>query len=281
MLPHRRHHPGSLPVPDPRITIASAHMEHRARRGRAARAAAAMRTCAASTCARWPQLMSEDGPDLILLQEVPVWAGPLLREHTGMGVTLAPCLRRARPVRPRAAAAGGRRRGGPRAARPGAHPVRGPGERVAVRPRPAAGLGPPRAAERAPAASRRAADRPARAAAPPPGRPRVRGGQRARRPRRQQAAAGAGRLPARAVRPRRADGAGRRHERAGRARRACARSSARGWVEESSDVRIDHVFVRGFDIEWPATRWTAVAPRPVAERRRCPSGCPTTTRWTR
>ena len=31
--------------------------------------------------------------------------------------------------------------------------------------------------------------------------------------------------------------------------------TARGWVEESSDVRIDHVFVRGFDIEWPATRW--------------------------
>ena len=36
-------------------------------------------------------LMSEDRPDVIVLQEVPVWAGPLLREHTGMGVTLAPC----------------------------------------------------------------------------------------------------------------------------------------------------------------------------------------------
>ena len=31
----------------------------------------------------------EDGPDIVLLQEVPIWAGPLLREHTGMGVTLA------------------------------------------------------------------------------------------------------------------------------------------------------------------------------------------------
>src|SRR5262252_5313674 len=35
-------------------------------------------------------LMVEGAPDLILLQEVPVWAGPLLREATGMGVTLAP-----------------------------------------------------------------------------------------------------------------------------------------------------------------------------------------------
>jgi endonuclease/exonuclease/phosphatase family metal-dependent hydrolase len=36
------------------------------------------------------QVMIEDGPDLVLLQEVPVWAGPLLREETAMGVTLAP-----------------------------------------------------------------------------------------------------------------------------------------------------------------------------------------------
>ena len=35
-------------------------------------------------------LMVQDAPDLVLLQEVPVWAGPLLRELTGMGVTLAP-----------------------------------------------------------------------------------------------------------------------------------------------------------------------------------------------
>jgi endonuclease/exonuclease/phosphatase family metal-dependent hydrolase len=34
-------------------------------------------------------LMIEERPDLILLQEVPVWAGPLLREATGMGLTLA------------------------------------------------------------------------------------------------------------------------------------------------------------------------------------------------
>ena len=35
-------------------------------------------------------LMIEDSPDVVLLQEVPVWAGDLLREATGMGVTLAP-----------------------------------------------------------------------------------------------------------------------------------------------------------------------------------------------
>ena len=36
------------------------------------------------------ELMVEQRPDLILLQEVPVWAGPLLAQETGMGVTLAP-----------------------------------------------------------------------------------------------------------------------------------------------------------------------------------------------
>ena len=35
------------------------------------------------------RLMTEQQPDLILLQEVPVWAGELLREQTGMGVTMA------------------------------------------------------------------------------------------------------------------------------------------------------------------------------------------------
>jgi len=35
-------------------------------------------------------LMIEDEPDVVLLQEVPVWAAPVLREGTGMGLTLAP-----------------------------------------------------------------------------------------------------------------------------------------------------------------------------------------------
>jgi hypothetical protein len=30
---------------------------------------------------------------------------------------------------------------------------------------------------------------------------------------------------------------------------------ARGFVEESGDVGIDHVLVRGFEVEWAATRW--------------------------
>ncbi len=34
-------------------------------------------------------LMIEGGPQVVMLQEVPVWAGQFLREHTGMGVTLA------------------------------------------------------------------------------------------------------------------------------------------------------------------------------------------------
>ena len=36
------------------------------------------------------ETMVQDAPDLVLLQEVPVWAGDLLREHTGMALTLAP-----------------------------------------------------------------------------------------------------------------------------------------------------------------------------------------------
>jgi len=36
-------------------------------------------------------VMTQDDPDVVLLQEVPVWAADLLRTYTGMGVTLAPC----------------------------------------------------------------------------------------------------------------------------------------------------------------------------------------------
>ena len=36
------------------------------------------------------RLMVEERPDVVLLQEVPVWAADLLRRATGMGVTLAP-----------------------------------------------------------------------------------------------------------------------------------------------------------------------------------------------
>ena len=30
---------------------------------------------------------------------------------------------------------------------------------------------------------------------------------------------------------------------------------ARGFVEESGEVGIDHVLVRGFELDWAATRW--------------------------
>jgi hypothetical protein len=30
---------------------------------------------------------------------------------------------------------------------------------------------------------------------------------------------------------------------------------ARGFVEESGEVGIDHVLVRGFEVDWAATRW--------------------------
>jgi endonuclease/exonuclease/phosphatase family metal-dependent hydrolase len=36
-------------------------------------------------------LMVEERPDIVMLQEVPVWAAGHLRRATGMGVTLAPC----------------------------------------------------------------------------------------------------------------------------------------------------------------------------------------------
>ena len=45
----------------------------------------ARRKLLAEMCA----VLVEDDPDIVLLQEVPIWAGPLLRERTGMGVTLA------------------------------------------------------------------------------------------------------------------------------------------------------------------------------------------------
>lgn len=45
----------------------------------------ARRKLLAEMCA----VLVEDDPDIVLLQEVPVWAGALLRERTGMGVTLA------------------------------------------------------------------------------------------------------------------------------------------------------------------------------------------------
>ena len=210
------------------------------------------------------QVMIEDDPDLVLLQEVPVWAADLLREHTGMGVTLAPTYGAHIPFvhvpLPLAlgAAVG---RALPDLVRT---QIEGQAQAILYGPGAAAGLGPPRAAERAHPPARRAAHRPARPAAASPRRPRARGRQRPRRPGRRRAAR-EGRVRARALRPRGADGAGRRPERRRRSRRACARCARAGWIEDSGDVGIDHLLVRGFDVEWAATRWLARAARPAPQ----------------
>ena len=33
------------------------------------------------------------------------------------------------------------------------------------------------------------------------------------------------------------------------------RLQARGWIEESGEVIVDHLLVRGLTLEWGATRW--------------------------
>ena len=48
--------------------------------------------------------------------------------------------------------------------------------------------------------------------------------------------------------------------------RALRRLIARGWVEDSGEVSINHLLVRGLDLEWPATRWQPAAARRGAER---------------
>ena len=59
---------------------------------------------------------------------------------------------------------------------------------------------------------------------------------------------------------------------------------ARGWIEDSSDLDagIDHLFVRGLQIETASHALGLPERRAIRPgRRRCPCGCPTTTRSTR
>ena len=186
-------------------------------------------------------VMTQDDPDIVLLQEVPVWAAALLREHTGMGVTLAHAYGAHIPFvhvpLPLAAGAAAR----PGAAGPRAHPVRGPGPGAPLRPGPAAGLGPPGAAERAHRWLR--------------GEPRIAQLVRLRHrrlgvelavanvhadPRGGADAAREGGVRARAVRPRRADDPGRRPERrhalGGRARAASAGAGSRMPARSGSTI---------------------------------------------
>jgi len=199
-------------------------------------------------------LMSEDRPDVIVLQEVPVWAGPLLREHTGMGVTLAPCYGAHIPfVHVPLPLAVGAAVGN---ALPDLVRTQVEGQANALLYGPDLLLV---SARRALLNERQRLH----------GEPRIAQLVRLRHRR-------AGREFA--VANVHADHGDNKHqlERAGFLLEQFARGApmvlagdmnagprspgvralaARGWVEESSDVRIDHVFVRGFDIEWPATRW--------------------------
>src|SRR6185437_6544448 len=167
------------------------------------------------------QVMIEDGPDVVLLQEVPVWAADLLREHTGMGVTLAPTYGAHIPFvhvpLPLAlGAAVGR-------ALPDLVRTQVEGQAQAILYGPALLL----------VSARRVQLNE---------RTRLRG------------------------EPRIAQLARLRHRRAGRELaiadlNADVQSAgvhalrARGFVEESGEVGIDHVLVRNFEVEWAATRW--------------------------
>ena len=157
-----------------------------------------------------------------------MWAGRRSAGGTGMGITIAPQLRRPRAVPARAAAAGGRRVPRPVDPRPRPLPVRGPGAGRAVRP-----------ALLLVSARRVAAQRPPRMRGEPrisqlarlrhrPSRPRVRGRQRpCRLGRRGQLERAAFALEqfARGA-PMLLGG----DLNAGPARRACAGCRARGWT---------------------------------------------------
>ena len=78
-------------------------------------------------------VMTQDDPDVVLLQEVPVWAADLLREHTGMSVTLAPTYGAHIPFVHVPLPLAARRRRRPGAARPRPHAGRGPGAGHPVR----------------------------------------------------------------------------------------------------------------------------------------------------
>ena len=198
--------------------------------------------------------MIEESPDIILLQEVPVWAGGLLREATGMGVTLAPAYGAHVPFLhvPLPLALGAADRKG--AARRGAHADRGPGQRRALRREHAAGLGP----------TVQINDR-----------HRLRGEPRiAQLVRLRHRSAGRELVVANVH----ADSGDNRHqlERAGYVLERFARGApmvlggdfnadadsaalrslvARGWLDHSADVGIDHLLVRGMRVEQPAPRW--------------------------
>jgi endonuclease/exonuclease/phosphatase family metal-dependent hydrolase len=204
------------------------------------------------------QVMIEDEPDLVLLQEVPVWAAELLREHTGMGVTLAPSYGAHVPFvhvpLPLAlGAAVGR-------ALPDLVRTQVEGQAQAILYGPALLLVSARRVQLNERTRLRGEPRIAQLAR-----------LRHRRAGRELAVANV-----------HADRGGREQlqqlEKAGFMLERFARGApmvlggdlnarldsagvrallARGWIEDSGEVGVDHLLARGFDIEWAATRWSA------------------------
>jgi endonuclease/exonuclease/phosphatase family metal-dependent hydrolase len=199
------------------------------------------------------QVMTQDDPDLVLLQEVPVWAADLLREHTGMGVTLAPTYGAHipfvhLPLPLAVGAALGR-------ALPDLVRTQVEGQAQAVLYGPALLLVSARRVQLNERTLLRGEPRIAQLAR-----------LRHRRAGRELAVANV-----------HADtGGDEQIEKAGFVLERFARGApmvlggdlnagpqsagvhalrARGWIEESGDVGIDHLLVRGLDVEWAATRW--------------------------
>jgi endonuclease/exonuclease/phosphatase family metal-dependent hydrolase len=200
------------------------------------------------------EVMTQDSPDVVLLQEVPVWAGSLLHERTGMGLTLAPAYGAHVPFLhvplPLAAGAAlGRAlpdvvrtqfEGQGQAVLYGADLLLVSARRVQLNDRRRL-RGEPRIAQLVRLRHRRVGREfavgnvHADAGGPPTqleragyllerfarGAPMVLGGDMN---------AGARSPGVRAL-------------------------AGRGWVEDTAEVGIDHLLVRGMDVEWPATRW--------------------------
>jgi endonuclease/exonuclease/phosphatase family metal-dependent hydrolase len=198
--------------------------------------------------------MVSDDPDIVMLQEVPVWAGPFLRERTGMALTLAHTYGAHVPFVhvPLPLAAGewlGRAlpdvvrsqfEGQAQAVLHSSALILVSARRVQLNPRTPL-RGEPRIAQlvrlRHREAGRELVVANVHAGSDAPGDQIERAGWAV-----EQFARGApmllgGDLNARVE------------------SRAVRRLVARGWVEESGEVSINHLLVRGLDLEWPATRW--------------------------
>jgi len=199
-------------------------------------------------------MMTEEHPDVILLQEVPVWAGDLLREATGMGITVAPAYGAHIPFAhvPLPLAVGatlGRAlpdlvktqiEGQANALLYGPELLLVSARRVQINDR-RRFRGEPRVVQLVRLRHRRL------------GREFIVGNLHADHGENRQQLERAGYLTAQFARGAPAVLAG--DFNAMLSSPGLRALKARGWQEESADVNVDHVFVRGFEIEWAATRW--------------------------